>query len=181
MLNHPGALASTSSVVGTEEKLRCLTVHALQKTCTFKTAKRGSPRMLPTPRYERVKRVRERACLLTDVTWSTWALSWPIASTTGNSQWWSIPHQQWLKHWTALVDCRDVCSCSCGSRTVRIMCVLNQKCRAGAAFLHHCACDHAPNGRRQMVDGDVNNYKPLCLQPLECNVSYLSQSTHNVT
>lgn len=147
----------------------------IAETCTFKISTWSWPWVLSTLRYKRVKKVRGSACFLwraVDVTWSTWVLSWPIASTTGNSQQWSIPHQQWLGHWTALVGCRDACRCSCGSRTVRIMCVLNQKCRAGAAFLHHCACDHAPNGRWQMVDGVINNYKPLRLQPLECNISH---------
>lgn len=146
----------------------------IAETCAFKSV-RGSLRwVLSTLRYTRIKRVSERACFLcacgTDVTRCVWAFAWPMAST-GNSQWWSIPHQQWLRPSAALAGCRGVCGCCCASRAVTIMCVFNQKCRAGAAFLHRCACDHAPNGRWQMVDGIINNYKPLCLQPPEGNRS----------
>lgn len=72
-----------------------------------------------------------------------------------------------------------MCTSLCGSRTVRIMCVFNHKRRAAAALLHHCGCDQAPNGRGQMADAVRNNYKPLCLKPLECNILYFKVKSVN--
>lgn len=142
MLNHPGALASTSSAGETETKLRCLAVHGRARTaqaCTFQIDMWCSTWMLSTLRYEIVKSL---FCVPGDVgvivTYCLFPRQPPVMKHPSSAA-------------TEALNCIsglwDVCKCWCASRAVRRMCVFNQKCRAGAAFLLRCARDHGPSGR----------------------------------